>query len=206
MTETNTMGWSIAAAMGMALGFLAALSPAILQEARTGIAPVPGASLEDILTTVLGWLAMGAIFGVAQSVVLRGVGVPVVKWILASVVGFGIGAVVFDLPLQALGLLGNIPGPVEPIILTHGGGILAATLQYVVLRREGIFAAKWLAYWVVGLVISLIPTAVFFYLVEGLLGLPLNWAAQVFANGFIVGGVAAFVSATRLFSAIEARK
>ena len=205
MARSYTIQWSIATAAGMGLGFLAALSPVLLEAARTGSASPPGTSVADFLTTLAGWLAMGAIFGAAQAVVLRGTAVSIVKWILTSVAGFGIGAVLLDWPLQALGLLGNIPGPVEPVILTHGGGILAATLQCFLLRREGVSGAKWLRYWIIGLVVSLIPTALFFLLVEGLLDIPLSWAMGILINGLIVGGVAALVSARHLFGAIAAR-
>ena len=197
--------WSIAVAFGIGLGFVAALSPGILEEARTGMRPPVGTSTADFLTTLVGWLAAGAILGAAQSVVLRSASIPVKKWVFASIAGFGIGAVILDWPLQALGLLGNIPGPVEPIILTHGGGILASILQYFLLRREGISGERWLLFWIIGLVISLIPAALFFIAVLDLLGAQLNWATEVFLHGFIVAGVAALFSARHLFSAIDAR-
>lgn len=187
----------------MGLGFLAALLPAILEEAKTGVNPPVGTSISDFLANLGGWLITGAIFGAAQAFVLRTTEIPVKKWIFATSCGFGIGAIVLDWPLQALELLGNIPGPVEPIVMTNGGGILAGVMQYFVLRSESISAERWILFWIVGLFLSLIPAALFFIVVFDVLSIELPWAIEVFVQGFIVAGVATLFSATQLRHAIE---
>ena len=101
--------------------------------------------------------------------------------------------------------MGNIPGPVEPIIFTVGGGSLAGICQYISMRSQGIFAGKWLALWIVGLIVGLVPTALFFFLVEGLLDIAVNWPVQLFLSGFIVAGVAALMSGKALFNALPGR-
>lgn len=199
------MAWSLACGLGLGFGFLAALAPDLLEEAKTGIATAPGNSIADFAMTLTGWLAMGAVFGSAQAVVLRSRNVPIYKWIFVTVAGFGAAGVLIDWPLQAAGILGNIPGPVEPIILTHGGGFFAGFLQFLLLRREGISAGKWLGIWIAGLVASLIPAALFFIAIVESLDIILSWSAEIFLDGFIVGGVAALISAKTLFSALSER-
>jgi hypothetical protein len=86
--------------------------------------------------------------------------------------------------------------------LTLGGGSLAGILQYLALRRQGTHAPQWLALWMVGLVVSLVPTALLF-MALGPLGLTLSWPMEVFLSGFVVAGVAALISGRALFTAIS---
>jgi hypothetical protein len=90
---------------------------------------------------------------------------------------------------------------VEPILFTVGGCILAGICQYLVLRRQGIAASRWLLLWVVGVIGGLALTAAFFMSIEGL-GVSLGWFLDVFFSGFWVAGVAALVSGSTLFSAL----
>jgi pimeloyl-ACP methyl ester carboxylesterase len=96
---------------------------------------------------------------------------------------------------------GRIPGPVEPIVLLHGGGGLAGILQYLMLSRQGIHARKWMVLWIVGLVANLLPTALLFISLDKL-GVSISWPAEAFLNGFMVAGVAASISGKALFAAL----
>jgi hypothetical protein len=64
-------------------------------------------------------------------------------------------------------------------------------------------SSKWLALWVVGLLVSLVPTALMFFLLEGSLGLSLAMPVQVFLTGFMVAGVAAAISGKTLLNGLR---
>jgi hypothetical protein len=154
--------------------------------------------------TLVALLVAGAIFGASQALALRSDALRVVPWVFATAVGFALLVAVFW-PLAAVGVLGIIPGPVEPILFTAVGGSLAGVCQYVALRRQEIAASGWLVRWIVGLVGGLAFAAAFFKSVEGA-GIDVGWLLEVFFTGFWVAGVAALVSGNALFSALSFRE
>jgi hypothetical protein len=99
--------------------------------------------------------------------------------------------------------MGNIPGPVEPIIFTIGGCGLAGAVQSFLLRRQGRHVSKWLTLWIVGLVLSLIPTILVFFGLQVLLQLSLSWPMEVFVNGMVCAGSAAWVSGNAFFTVLS---
>jgi hypothetical protein len=99
-------------------------------------------------------------------------------------------------------LLGRIPGPVEPILFSVGGCSGAGVFQWLLLRRQGIKAAKWLQLWIVGLVVSILPTALMFFLLQVPLGMSIPWSIEVFLHGVMCAGVAAWISGNALFTAL----
>jgi hypothetical protein len=210
--KQNPLKWTAANALGLGVGFVAMAQMKML--IKFGFdwemhwnwieKPVDQGGLEYV-SQLMGVIVIGTIFGSAQALAVRSRNVRVFRWIQATVAGFGIVAVAIVWPLIALGVFGNIPGPVEPIIFTIGGGSLAGICQYVSMRRQGIFAGKWLALWVVGLIVGLVSTALFFSLAEGPLNIALNWPAEIFVSGFIVAGVAAIISGKALFSVLPER-
>jgi hypothetical protein len=155
-------------------------------------------------TTLVALLVAGVIYGASQAAALRSHGVRVIPWILATAVGFVLLVAVFG-PLAAAGVLGIIPGPVEPILFTVVGGSLAGVCQYQALRRQGIAVSGWLVRWIVGVIGGLVLTAAFFMSVEGA-GIALGWLLEVFFSGFWVAGVAALVSGRTLFSALSSAR
>ena len=152
----------------------------------------------------MSYLVGGAIFGLAQSLVLRSRPVSVSAWILATSAGYGLTAVLLW-PLIAIEVLGNIPGPVEPILATVGGGSLAGVVQYLMLRRRGIVASRWLVLWVLGLVASLVPTSLFMMSLEGV-GIAQSQLFQVFCMGVLTAGVAALISGKALLRALPSAR
>jgi hypothetical protein len=199
--------WTAANALGLGVAFVAYLQIGML--ARYGLdferywqwqEQAVGHSTVDYAGSFVELLVAGAIFGASQALVLRSHGLRVVPWIVATAVGFVLLAAVLW-PLMANGVLGLIPGPVEPILFTVGGCILAGLCQYLVLRRQGVAAFRWLLLWVVGVVGGLALTAAFFMSIEGL-GVSLGWLLDVFFSGFWVAGVAALVSGSTLFSGL----
>ena len=115
--------------------------------------------------------------------------------------GFSVIAVVIW-PLIYLGIWGNIPGPVEPLTLLIGGGSLAGVAQFTLLRRQNVNASKWLGFWILGLVLSVIPTALVFTLLAGPLGVTPSWPVEVGLTGLLVGGFAALVSGKALMQCL----
>jgi len=149
-------------------------------------------------------LVMGTILGASQSVVTRSYDVPVIPWILTTAAGFAaLSAVIF--PLLHIGVWGNIPGPVEPLVITLGGCSLAGVFQYMELRRNQTRAAKWLGVWVVSLILGIVPTAVIFMTLEGPLGISINWPAQVALSGLLIGGFGALFSGQTFLKTLSQR-
>jgi hypothetical protein len=158
--------------------------------------------MDAYLGQIVALLVMGAILGSAQSFVTRSYSVPIMPWILATAAGFAtISAVI--IPLIYFGVWGNIPGPVEPLIITVGGCSGAGVFQYMVLKRNQIRAAKWLGIWVVSLILGVIPSGVIFMTLEGPLGISINWPAQVALTGFLIGGFGALFSGQTFLSALS---
>jgi hypothetical protein len=203
--------WTAANALGLGVAFVAYLQVPMLvefgldferhwqwQEQAVETSPV------FYVASLVALLVAGVIFGASQAVALRSYRVPVIPWILATAVGFVLLMAVFG-PLAAAGVLGVIPGPVEPILFTVVGGSLAGVCQYQALRWQRIAASRWLVRWIVGLVVGLVPTTAFFISVEGA-GIALGWLPEVFFTGFWVAGVAALVSGSTLFSALSSAR
>src|SRR5688572_23669228 len=77
----------------------------------------------------IGLLLGGALFATIQALVLGPRFPRVIPWIIAGALGYGLVAVVMW-PFWAAGLWGSIPGPVEPLLITIGGGSLMGLLQW----------------------------------------------------------------------------
>lgn len=207
MKTVFRLKWTAANALGLGVAFVVYLQIPML--AKYGLdferywqwqEQAVGHSIVSYAGILLSLSMAGAILGASQALVLRSHRLRVISWVLATALGFALLAAVFW-PLMANGVLGIIPGPVEPILFTVGGCILAGICQYLVLRRQGIAASRWLLLWVVGVIGGLALTAAFFMSIEGL-GVSLGWLLNVFFSGFWVAGVAALVSGSTLFSAL----
>ena len=199
--------WTAASALGLGVAFVAYLQIGMLVEFGLDFErhwqwqeQAQEANFLFYAVSLVALPVAGSIFGAFQALAIRPDGLRVVPWMVATAVGFVLMVAVFW-PLAAAGVLGIIPGPVEPILFTVVGSSLAGVCQYQVLRRQGIAASRWLVRWLVGVVGGLVLTAAFFMSVEGA-GIDLGWPLEVFFNGFWVAGVAALVSGTTLFSAL----
>jgi hypothetical protein len=193
--------WVGANAVGLSLGFLAVLQTGFLIQfgSNTELHWTSGALGRGVApyARFTGLLIGGAILGLAQAWALRGRLPRVTPWVVAAAVGFGL-VILVIWPLVRADVWGHIPGPVEPIAITIGGGSLAGVGQWWYLRRNGIVATRWLIFWVGGLVGSVALTFLVFFLVLGVLQLPLNWPAEVALSGFVAGGTAGAMSAVAM--------
>ncbi|MGD2109741.1 MAG: hypothetical protein PVI86_10150 [Phycisphaerae bacterium] len=203
MKQKPVLAWIVANALGLGLGFDAMLMPAFME---SGVAPddpsIPTPALWDLASTVVLWGVGGLVLGGAQALVLISHSLHLGRWVLATTVGFGAAALTIACPLQAAGILGRIPGPAEPIMFTVGGCIGAGIFQSLLLRRRNHPTGRWLRLWVAGLFLSLVPTVLMFFVLQAVLGLELVWPVEVFLNGFMCAGVAAWISGRALFSAL----
>jgi len=209
MKRTPLTTWVFANTLGFSVGFLAVLQTGFLLQfgLRTELHWTPQALGQgvSIYARFVGLLLGGALLGSAQALVLRRYSVRALPWILCTAAGFGL-VVGIIWPLWAVDLWGHIPGPIEPIIITVGGGTLAGVLQSLLLRRSAYSISRWLTLWIIGLIVSIVPTALVFMLLEGPLNLSLSWPVQIALNGLLVGGVASLVSGKALLSALLARQ
>ncbi len=198
--------WIAATSLGLCVGFLAALQVIMLIAFRQLIWVGDILSgMDGYLAAFVGLLVLGTILGATQSVVTRSYDVPVIPWILATAAGFAAMSLVI-IPLLHIGVWGNIPGPVEPLVITVGGCSVAGVFQYVVLRRNQIRAAKWLFVWVVSLILGIVPTAVIFMTLQGPLGISLNWPAEVALTGFLIGSFGALFSGQTFLNTLSKRQ
>lgn len=205
MKNQRWLVWAAANALGLGVAFVASLQTwnliAYGLSSWMNWKPIPpGRSATALSASLVGQLVGGVILGSAQALVLRSRlrGIP---WVLATSSGFALMVVVMW-PLQATEILGRIPGPVEPILSTVGSGSMAGLIQYLWLRKQGIYVSKWLVLWIVGLIVGLVPTALMFMSLEAL-EVPLSWPMEVFLSGFPVAGVAALISGRSFFAAIS---
>ena len=198
MTSSFLARWSAANAMGLAVGFVAVLQTGYLLQFGLNFEVhwSPAAIGQGVWLgyRFVGLLIGGAIFALAQTLALGSALPRKGPWVVAGATGYGaIAAVIW--PFWAAGLWGRIPGPVEPLLITIGGGSLMGCLQWWHLRSKAAHAARWLRWWLIGLFVSLPATFLFFFVVMGLLKLQLPWPAQVGLSGLLVGGVAGLFSA-----------
>jgi len=203
--QKSYFAWIAATSLGLCVGFLAALQILMLINYRQLIW-VGGivSGLDAYLGQLVALLVMGAILGSAQSFVTRSYSVPIMPWILATAAGFATMSAVI-IPLIYIGVWGNIPGPIEPLIITVGGCSVAGVFQYKVLKRNQIRAAKWLGIWVVSLILGVIPSSVIFMTLQGPLGISMNWPTEVALTGFLIGGFGALFSGQTFLKTLPQR-
>lgn len=211
MKNTFLLKWTAANALGFGVAFLGYLQIGMF--AKYGfdferhwvwVEQAIEHSLASYAGMLFGLIVAGTIFGASQALILRSHGVRIVSWILATALGFALLTAVF-LPLTATGVLGILPGPVAPFLVSVVGSSLVGICQFRALRRQGIAASRWLGFLVLGLIGGFVITGVFFISLEGA-GISLGWILDVFFSGFWVAGVAALVSGNALLSALSSAR
>jgi len=202
MKKYELLKWIFANAIGLGIGFLVYLQVSMVFEHGFDTEMYwkwvpPEQNFTVYFGILISALVGGAILGWAQSRIIKTKNIKSNSWILATTIGFGL-VVLINWPLLYTGDLGNIPGPVEPLIFTVGGCIFAGAMQFFLLRRLGYNAKKWFLMLVVGLIVSVLLTGLFFTFVGD--PLSISWPLEVFFSGFIIAGVTALISGKALFS------
>ena len=190
--------WFIANAIGLCTGFVVVLQTGFLLQFGFDFEAhwAPRALGQGVWLgyRFIGLLLGGGLFAAIQALAL-GPRLPrVVPWIVAGALGYGLVAVVMW-PFWAAGLWGNIPGPIEPLVITIGGGSLMGLIQWWYLRSNTATATPWLVWWLVGLLAGVPATFLVFFILMGVLKLGLPWPSQVALSGLVIGAVAGLVSA-----------
>ena len=204
MKKYSLVIWTLYNAIGLGIGFLLFLQLGMIieygldTEMYWKLIP-PENKFITYVGLLLSALLLGATVGFAQTLALISKEIRAMSWIMITALGYGL-IVLIDWPLLFFDVLGRIPGPVEPFIVTVIGGIFAGIVQYFWFLKKGIKLKKWLYLWIIGLIFSVVPTALFFTFI------PISsWPLEVFINGFIIGGFASLVSGKALFNELSNR-
>jgi hypothetical protein len=232
----TTLSWAAVTSVGFGLAFLSfipgmlAMDPFLPQGlTNMGPSPMPEALDPEALPAWLdlpayrswyrlhlgyhvGALALfGAIVGWFQSRVLRQY-VQVLPWVAATAVGF-VAILCFEV-LERHVVVGPHAGPVEPLMIAIGGSTLAGLGQWLVLRRRGVLASRWLAFWILGVGLGVggavaavmgLEVATRDLIGQELQGMAAQlapWSAMLLTLGLVMGAVAGAISAPTLDTAL----
>jgi hypothetical protein len=140
--------------------------------------------------------------------------VPVLPWVAATATGF-VAILCFEVVERHV-VVGPHGGSVEPLMISLGGSTLAGLAQWFVLRQRGVLAHRWLAFWIVGVVVGVgVAVATVMGLeiaLQGLLDRDLPdivaqavvWGGILLTLGSVTGAVAGAISARALSSSLAA--
>lgn len=162
--------WTAANSVGLCLGFLFFFPGEKFVELV-----VPAGSSDasfyrvHLIMHIVVLSLMGVTLGSLQAVVLSSRIRPAWPWVVAALLAFA-GITLFELIVPTI-IVGDYPGPVEPIMIALGGGGLAGFLQWLYLRWLGINVSRWLAMWIVGIIAGILVAAIIITLL-GLILLP----------------------------------
>jgi hypothetical protein len=214
--RASLLPWTLANALGMALGFLTFIQTLNFigfgfefeshwsEAAIEAWAAAHPANAERVfrLGLMLGLPLAGTIFTACQAWVLRGDLRRPWLWVSCGAAGFLVPILVIW-PLTAI--WGDIPGPVEPFTIVGGGLLGVAILQWLLLRRRGVYVTRWLVLWIVGLPLGMVVFVVVVGAAKLLIGAWPPWPLEIALYGVFIGGSAAAVSGRALLARIESR-
>lgn len=160
----------------------------------------------NLLVHIPALLVFGAIVGAAQYLVLRRLLPRAWIWIISTAIGFA--AILVLEAVERHIVIGPTSGPVEPVMVVLGGGILAGFLQCLYLRRHSSSDWWYLLFWVVGLVLGVVlavPVMIGIGMVFGdairqleAAAPHVSWGIEIGLFGLIFGAVAGLVSSRGL--------
>jgi hypothetical protein len=162
---------------------------------------------------VVALLVFGSIVGWLQSRVLREY-VPVLPWVAATAIGF-VAILCFEI-LERHVVIGPHDGPFEPLMISIGGSTIAGLAQWLVLRQRGVHATRWLAFWIVGVVVGVgVAVAAVIGLematqglidrtLTGVVAQTVSWSGMLLTLGLVTGAVAGAISARALNASLAA--
>lgn len=96
----------------------------------------------------------GVILGSAQGVALRKYIPSMWTWIGVSALGYL--TIISGELIKRHIIIGPVPGPVEPILIALAAPALAGLFQWLYLRRTNHPSARWLGFWIGGLILGII--------------------------------------------------
>lgn len=198
--------WIVVNALAFGLGFAAIMQVVnIIEFGQLEWSENVGTGIRAYLARPLSLFAAGAVLGVVQAMLLKTENIEILAWTFTTALGFS-AATLLIWPLMATGNWGDTAAPIEPIVNVIGGGTFAGVAQYFYLRRQSIYANKWLVFWIAGLIVSIFPRAAFFILFPTIMDISFSWPVEVFINGSINGAVAAAISGAVFFRTLGTAK
>jgi hypothetical protein len=234
----TTRSWAAATSVGFGLAFLSFIPGMLVMDlflppglTNMGSPPMPEALDPEALPawldlqTYRSWYRMhlgyhivalaafGAILGWFQSRLLREY-VPALRWIVATAIGF-VAILCFEIVERHI-VVGPYPGSYPPLMISVGGGTIAGLAQWLVLRRRGVLASRWLASWIGGVVVGVavaigviigLETATQSLIdqpLSGLVAQAVAWGMMLLTLGLVTGAVAGAISARALRSSLAA--
>jgi hypothetical protein len=205
MKNNFTLRWTLANALGMSLGFLAAQQFVMFYDFGLNfekhwvfVADVDISKNAMLIGRGLGLAIFGSLFSLGQAIILKQYLPKLWAWILNGALGY---IVVLLIIWPFIGIWGEIEGPVEPLTVVLGGTLFMLILQWRYLRKQGIKPARPIIWFGAGVLLGIIPLMLLFMVI----GLNVPWAAQIGIMGLILGGSAGFLSARHFQKVLEER-
>lgn len=236
----SARSWAAVTSVGLGLAFLSFIPGMLVMDlflpqglTNMGATPMPEVLDPDALPAwldaetykswyrmhlgyhVVALIAFGSIVGWFQSRVLHKY-VPVLRWVAATAIGF-VAILCFEI-LERHVVIGPHGGSIEPLMISIGGSTMAGLGQWWVLRQCGVHASRWLAFWIIGVVVgvgSAVATIIGVELAirslidqapSGVLAQAISWGGMLLTLGLITGAVAGGISARALNSSLTAAR
>lgn len=234
----STRSWAAVTSVGFGLAFLSFIPGMLVMDLflPPGLTNMGSSSMPEALDpealpawldlqTYRSWYRMhlgyhvvalavfGSIVGWVQSRVLRE-NVPTLHWVGATALGF-VAILCFEIVERHV-VVGPHAGPIEPLMISIGGSTIAGLAQWLVLRRRGVLASRWLMFWIVGVVVGVgVAVATIIGLETATRGLfdqtptsvvaqAVVWGTMLLLLGLVTGAVAGAISARALSSSLAA--
>jgi uncharacterized membrane protein len=234
----TTRSWAAVTSVGFGLAFLSFIPGMLVMDlflppglTNMGSSAMPEALDPDALPawldpqTYKSWYRMhlgyhvvalaifGSIVGWLQSRLLRE-DVPALHWVVATAMGF-VAILIFEIVEPHI-VVGPHAGSLEPLMITIGGSTFAGLAQGLVLRQRGVRASRWLAFWIVGVVVGVgVAVAAVIGLeiatqglvdrtLTGVVAQAVSWSRMLLTFGLVTGAVAGAISARALSSSLAA--
>ncbi len=174
MIKTFRSRWTVSNSAGFVFGFLSfgivsamatLFKPEVLpddfqfyqtvEELREAVGPhYEIAYRYGLIQHVVMYPVFGAILGSAQAIALRKAILSVWAWIGVSALGYL--TIIGGELIKSHIIIGPVPGPVEPILVALAAPVLAGLFQWLYLRKTNCPSAKWLGFWIGGLLLGII--------------------------------------------------
>jgi len=207
MKNSFLLKWTLANAIGLSFAFLAYIQFLLFYQHGLNFerhwdfeANMTQEEMESHLYIGIpfGLALFGIIFSSIQALILKKFIPKIWPWILNGAIGF----VIVSLIIWLIGSAwGDIPGPVEPLIIIIGALTFTTLLQWRFLNRNQINATKALLMFIVGVLLGNVLLFLLFYFILG----GTSWPLEIAITGLIVGGSAGFLSAKPYQKVLEER-
>lgn len=159
------------------------------------------------------YVIVGAVLSHLQYKVLKEYISNKLKWTFLTILGLEL-VLLGDLFYAGLST-GGASGPLEPLLLGLGGGGLMALMQFLYLRSRGIRSARWVAWWILGIVTGILTSIIFIFTYEyffidsikqavsPMAFLVIDWLSFILPYFTLIGFFAGLFSAKPLYRSLQ---